>query len=172
MKKLLLLAVIGWMSIMAVSAQKTDLKTDLMLKQAKSMLAFNAGYSFELGNGMYPSRFDFSIDWYKPHLMLGAGTKIPSSNDPRFEISVHGGVNFFWNDFWVTPRIEIAVNHQTSWNSSVGAGLQANYCIVGPLTVFTSLSWQSPVEFKPKVVVGPGGRTMFTIGLAMLWFRY
>ena len=165
MKKVLLLVIVGWMSIMTVSAQIT---------------AFHGGYAFKIDGKVYPNRTNFAIDFYEGHGYFGIGTAFPSNYDPRFEINTHGGVIFCWDNFWLAPNVEIAYNHRkyseevashkTSSGVSIGAGLIANYRIVGPLGVFTKIRWMSPVEFEP-VSFGPGGTTSFAIGLSMLWFH-
>ena len=99
--------------------------------------------------------------------------------DPRFEFNIHGGVNFFWDDFMLSPQAEIAYNSGKSeivspnYQSglSIGAGLIANYRIVGPLGVWGKICWMSPIGFEP-VSFGPGGTTSFAVGLTMFWFRW
>ena len=156
MKKLVLLVIIGWMSVMTMTVKA-------------QAVAFNGGYSFDLNHGAHPSRTDFAIDYFDRGL-FGFGAKFPSAYDPRLELNVHGGVNFYWSDFWISPQVEIAYNHEILHEFAVGAGLQANYRIVGPLGVFTKIRWLSPIGFEP-LSFGPGGATTLSVGLSMFWFR-
>ena len=165
MKKVLLFAIIGWMSVLAVQAQ---------------VVAFHGGYAFEINQKMHPDRTNFAIDLYEGHGAFGLGAAFPSNYDPRFEFNIHGGVNFLWGNFMLSPQAEIAYNsrktdvetasfkHQSGL--SIGAGLIANYRIVGPLGVWSKIRWVSPVGFEP-VSFGPGGTTSFAVGLTMFWFR-
>lgn len=165
MKKLLMLLIVGCMSVLAVHAQ---------------VVAFHGGYAFEVNEKMHPDRTSFSIDLYEGHGAFGLGTAFPSNYDSRFELNLHGGVNFLWDNFMLSPQMEIAYNsgrsdfetasskHQSGL--SVGAGLIANYRIVGPLGVWSKIRWVSPVGFDP-VSFGPGGTTTFSVGLTMFWFR-
>ena len=164
MKKLLFL-VICLLSMMTVQAQ---------------VVAFHGGYAFEIDQKMHPDRTNFAIDLYEGHGAFGLGAAFPSNYDPRFEVNLHGGINFLWGNFMLSPQAEIAYNsgkidaetasskHQSGL--SIGAGLLANYKIVGPLGAFMKICWMSPVGFEP-VSFGPGGTTTFSVGLTMFWFR-
>lgn len=166
MKKLFIIAIIGWMSVMVADAQ---------------IVGFNGGYSFEMNHGIHPNRTSFSIDYMESHGVFGFGTEFPSSYDKRFQLNLHGGLGWYWNDFMLSPLLELAYNtagapseeesvYKAKAGVSVGAGLLAEYKIVGPLGVWTKLRWLSPVGFDP-VSFGPGGTTTFAIGLTMYWFR-
>lgn len=165
MKKLVMFAIIGWMSVLAVQAQ---------------VVALHGGYAFEINKGVHPDRTHFAIDLYEGHGAFGLGLEFPSNYDPRFEINLHGGVNFLWDNFMLSPQAELAYNHgkstvelatsKPSSGVSIGAGLIANYRIVGPLGAFMKVRWMSPVGFEP-VTFGPGGTTSFAVGLTMFWFR-
>lgn len=163
MKKLVVLALIGWMSV-SVHAQ---------------VVAFHGGYSFDVNKGAYPGRLGFAVDYMENHGVFGVGTKIPSSHNKSFEINLHGGLGWYWVNFMISPQLEIAYNtnnissaseYKPKPGVSIGGGLIANYKIVGPLGVFMKVRWLSPVGFDP-LKVGPGGTTTFAIGLTMFWFQ-
>ena len=165
MKKFIVFAIIGWMSVLAVNAQ---------------WVAFHGGYGFSAKNGVYRDRLDFAVDYMEKHGVAGIGTKIPSSHDRRFEVNAYGGWAWYWGEFGVSPQVEIAFNtagsapteesaYKPNAGLSIGAGLMANYKIVGPLGAYMKVRWMSPVAFDP-LKVGPGGNTSFTIGLSMFWW--
>jgi len=155
MKKLLFFVIIGWMSVltMQVNAQ---------------VVAFSGGYAFELNQGVNPNRTTFALDYFENHGAFGFGTKFPSSYDGRFEINLHGGMGFYWDNFLLSPQVEVAYN--SGHGMSIGAGLLACYKIVGPLGAFMKIRYMSPVGFDP-LKVGPGGMTDLSFGLTMFWFR-
>ncbi len=160
MKRILLFAIIGWMSVVALRAQ---------------VVGFNGGYAFEMNHGIHPSRVNCSIDYMENHGVFGLSMAFPSGYDDRFEFGLHGGIGFYWDNFMLSPLFEIAYNTAGSESLkikgiSVGAGLLVEYKIVGPLGVWTKFRWLSPVEFDP-VSLGPGGTTTFAVGLTMYWFR-
>lgn len=172
MKKLFIIAIIGWMSVVAANVNA-------------QVVAFHGGYSFDVNQGAHPGRTDFAIDYMENHGVFGLGTKIPSSHNKSFEINVHGGLGWYWDNFMLSPQLEIAYNtagsvtlsedaseseYKFTSGVSIGGGLIANYKIIGPLGVWTKLRWLSPVGFDP-VSFGPGGTTTFAIGLTMYWFR-
>ena len=160
MKKLLLLAIIGWMSVLAVHAQ--------------GVIAFHGGYGFTVNHGAHPSGFTFALDSYKNHGMFGAGVKFPSHYDGTFTIDAHGGLNFLWDNFMLSPHGIVGYSHSSgeevkTSQLQLGAGLQACYKVYGPLGIFTKVSYLAPVRFEP-LGFGSGAVTI-SFGLTMFWFR-
>lgn len=167
MKKLIVFAIIGCMSVLA-------------MKVNAQVVAFSGGYSFEFNQGVRPNRTTFAVDYLENHGAFGLGAKFPSSKDRRFELNLHGGMGFYWDNFLLSPQVEIAYNtagssadvstNKTTSGVSIGAGLLASYKIVGPLGAFMKVRYMSPVGFDP-LKVGPGGVVDFSLGLTMFWFR-
>ncbi len=160
MKKKLVLFITVWMSVMAV--------------QAQGVIAFHGGYGFNVNHGAHPSGLVFTLDSYKNHAMFGMGVKFPSNYDGQFGVDVHGGVNFLWDNFMLSPHGIIGYSHSSSSEVKVsplqlGAGLQACYKVYGPVGVFAKVSYLAPVRFEP---LGFGsGTTTISFGLTMFWFR-
>lgn len=171
MKKLIVFALIGWMSVLAV------------MNANAQIVAFHGGYSFDINQGAHPGRTDFAVDYMQNHGAFGIGTKFPSAHNKSFEVNLHAGMAWYWDNFMISPQFEVAYNTVSSSISSesenvykptsgvsIGGGLIANYKIVGPLGAFLKVRYLSPVGFDP-LKVGPGGTTTFSLGLTMFWFK-
>ena len=116
MKKLIILLVIGWMSMMTVSGQ---------------VLSWNPGVSAPIDNmNTRISRIFLTVDYYKNYIMYGVGFEMVGKENDKLTLSFRGGLNWAVKNFVLTPYGELGTDrHLREQLSSIYFGYGIKYLL-------------------------------------------
>ena len=156
MKKLVLLAIIGWMSVAAAFGQA---------------VVGDIGYKFK---GVKPDGTMVSITYHENSGMMGLTVKIPSNYDKELRVGADFGANLAWGNFMLSPYCEVSYSNYSSQADvaaksscfGTGLGVQGLVKIVGPFGVFLRYQYTifplTPQPFNH-------GESSLMGGLTLIW---
>ena len=156
MKKLITLAVIGWISVAAAFGQ---------------VVVGEIGYKFK---GAKPDGTMVSVAYHENSGMLGLTFKIPSSHDKELRVGADFGANLLWKNFMASPYFEASYSNYSNQAEGAskascfgtGLGIQGLVKVAGPFCVFLRYQYTvfplmpQPFDHGESSVMG---------GLALRW---